>query len=149
MEATRLAKSVPELRTPAIAAVAGTSLIGASAGSLGGPFQPPSSARSGSLWGVLVVLIAARLIRSPRRATFSNVALYAATFATACLTGVGLQHAHHGRIRRSSAAVLCRLAPAACGRRRGAASTYSTLPWSGCSSLPHWCLTRGSPSEQH
>ncbi|HEX6758360.1 MAG TPA: hypothetical protein VF086_08085, partial [Propionibacteriaceae bacterium] len=72
MEATRLAKSVPELRTPAIAAVAGTSLIGASAGSLGGPLPAAIFGAVGFAWGVLVVLIAARLIRSPRRATFSN-----------------------------------------------------------------------------
>ena len=78
------------MRTPAIAAVAGTSLIGASAGSLGGPVPAVIFGAVGFAWGVLVVLIAARLIRSPRRATFSNVALYAATFATACLTGVGL-----------------------------------------------------------
>jgi hypothetical protein len=90
MGATRLAGFVPELRIPAIAVVVGTSLIGASAGSLGGPFPAAVFGAVGFAWGVLVVLIAARLIRAPRRATFGNLALYAATFATACLTGVGL-----------------------------------------------------------
>jgi len=78
------------LRIPAIAAAVGTSLIGASAGSLGGPFPAAIFGAVGFAWGVLAVMIAKRLIRSPRRATFGNVALYAATFATACLTGVGL-----------------------------------------------------------
>jgi hypothetical protein len=85
MDATRLAGFVPELRIPGIAVVVGTSLIGASAGSLGGPFPAAIFGAVGFAWGVLCVLIAARLIRSPRRATFGNVALYAATFATACL----------------------------------------------------------------
>jgi hypothetical protein len=88
MDATRLAEA--GVRTPALVAVAGTTLIGASAGSLGGPIPAAIFGAVGFAWGVVVVLIAARLIRSPRRATFSNVALYAATFATACLTGVGL-----------------------------------------------------------
>ena len=90
MGGKRPAESAPELRIPAIAVVVGTSLIGASAGSLGGPFPAAIFGAVGFAWGVLVVLICARLIRSPRRATFGNVALYAATFATACLTGVGL-----------------------------------------------------------
>jgi hypothetical protein len=90
MDATLRGGFVPELRIPAIAAVAGTSLIGASAGSLGGPFPAAIFGAVGFAWGVLAVMIAARLIRSPRRATFGNVALYVATFATACLTGVGL-----------------------------------------------------------
>jgi hypothetical protein len=90
MDATRRAEFVPELRIPAIAAVAGTSLIGASAGGLGGPVPAAIFGAVGFAWGVLAVMIAKRLSRSPRRATFSNVALYAATFATACLTGVGL-----------------------------------------------------------
>ena len=91
MDATLRGGFVPELRSPAIAAVAGTSLIGASAGSLGGPFPAAIFGAVGFAWGVLAVMIAKRLNRSPRRATFSNVALFAATFATACLTGVGLQ----------------------------------------------------------
>jgi hypothetical protein len=90
MGATRRAGFVPELRIPAIAAAVGTSLIGASAGSLGGPFPAAIFGAVGFAWGVLAVMIAERLNRSPRRATFGNVALYAATFATACLTGVGL-----------------------------------------------------------
>jgi hypothetical protein len=88
MDTTRLAEA--GVRTPTLVAVAGTTLIGASAGSLGGPIPAAILGAVGFAWGVVVVLIAARLIRSPRRATFSNVALYAATFATACLTGVGL-----------------------------------------------------------
>jgi hypothetical protein len=35
--------------------------------------------------------VARRLTRSSRRAMFANVSLYTATFAIACLTGVGLQ----------------------------------------------------------
>jgi hypothetical protein len=85
MDATRLAEA--GVRTPALVAVAGTTLMGASAGSLGGPIPAAIFGAVGFAWGVVVVLIAARLIRSPRRATFSNVALYAATFATACLIG--------------------------------------------------------------
>jgi hypothetical protein len=72
MDATRLAGFVPELRIPGIAVVVGTSLIGASAGSLGGPFPAAIFGAVGFAWGVLCVLIAARLIRSPRRATFGK-----------------------------------------------------------------------------
>jgi hypothetical protein len=67
MGGKRPAESAPELRIPAIAVVVGTSLIGASAGSLGGPFPAAIFGAVGFAWGVLVVLIGARLIRSPRR----------------------------------------------------------------------------------
>ena len=78
-------------RIPAITAVAGTSLIGFSAGTLGGPVAAMIFGAIGFLWGVLAFLLARRLTGSSRRAVFANISLYTATFAITCLTGVGLQ----------------------------------------------------------
>jgi hypothetical protein len=78
-------------RIPAIAAVAGTSLVGVSAGTLGGPVAAMIFGAVGLLWGLLAFVVARRLTGSSRRATFANVSLYAAAFAITCLTGVGLQ----------------------------------------------------------
>ena len=78
-------------RTPAIAAVAGTSLIGLTAGTLGGPVAAMIFGAVGFLWGMLAVFLAKRLSRSAHRVTFANISLYTATFAITCLTGVGLQ----------------------------------------------------------
>ena len=78
-------------RIPAIAAVAGTSLVGFTAGTLGGPFAAMIFGALGFLWGLLAFVVARRLTRSSRRAMFANVSLYTATFAITCLTGVGLQ----------------------------------------------------------
>jgi hypothetical protein len=78
-------------RVPATAAVAGTSLVGFSAGTLGGPVAAMIFGAVGFLWGVLAVLVAKRLTRSSRPTVFANVSLYAATFASTCLTGLGLQ----------------------------------------------------------
>jgi hypothetical protein len=92
MDATRrLTVSTQELRIPAIVVVAGTSLIGASAGSLGGPFAAALFGLVGFAGGGLAVLVSLRLNRSPRRAMFANAALYVATLAMAALTGVGFQ----------------------------------------------------------
>jgi hypothetical protein len=78
-------------RTPAITAMAGTSLVGFTAGTLGGPFAAMIFGAVGFLYGLLAFAVARRLTRSSRRAMFANVSLYAATFAITCLTGVGLQ----------------------------------------------------------
>jgi hypothetical protein len=78
-------------RVPVIVAVAGTSLVGLSAGTLGGPVAAMIFGAVGLLWGLLAFFVAKRLARSPRHAAFANVSLYAATFAITCLTGVGLQ----------------------------------------------------------
>jgi hypothetical protein len=78
-------------RIPAIAAVAGTSLVGFSAGTLGGPVAAMTFGAIGFLWGVLAFLLARRLNGSSRRAMFANISLYTATFAITGLTGVGLQ----------------------------------------------------------
>jgi hypothetical protein len=78
-------------RIPAITAVAGTSLIGFSAGTLGGPVAAMIFAVIGFLWGVLAFLLARRLTGSARRTMFANISLYTTTFAITCLTGVGLQ----------------------------------------------------------
>jgi hypothetical protein len=72
-------------------AVTGTTLIGASAGSLGGGFSALIFAMVGLVWGLLAVRVATRLNRSWRRATFANASVYAAAFAAALLTGVGLE----------------------------------------------------------
>ena len=78
-------------RIPAIAAVAGTSLVGFTAGTLGGPFVAVIFGAVGFFWGLLAFIVARRLTRSAHHATFANVSLYTATFAITCLTGVGLQ----------------------------------------------------------
>ena len=78
-------------RIPAIAAVAGTSLIGFTAGTLGGPFAALIFGAVGFLWGLLAFVVARRATRSSHRAMFANVSLYTATVAITCLTGVGLQ----------------------------------------------------------
>ena len=78
-------------RIPAIAAVAGTSLIGFTAGTLGGPFAAMIFGAVGFLWGLLAFVVARRATRSSHRAMFANVSLYTATVAITCLTGVGLQ----------------------------------------------------------
>jgi hypothetical protein len=78
-------------RIPAIVAVAGTSLIGFTAGTLGGPVAAMISGAVGFLWGMLAVFVAKRLTRSAHRVAFANISLYAATFAITCLTGVGFQ----------------------------------------------------------
>jgi hypothetical protein len=78
-------------RIPAIAAVAGTSLVGFTAGTLAGPLAAMIFGAVGFLWGLLAFIVARRLTRSSHRAMFANVSLYTATFAITCLTGVGLQ----------------------------------------------------------
>jgi len=78
-------------RIPAIATVAGTSLVGFTAGTLGGPVAAMIFGAVGFLWGLLAVVVARRATRSSRRTIFANVSLYAATFAITCLAGVGLQ----------------------------------------------------------
>jgi hypothetical protein len=78
-------------RIPAIAGVAGTSLVGFTAGTLGGPFAAMIFGAVGFLWGLFAFVVARRLTRSSRRAMYANISLYAATFAITCLTGVGLQ----------------------------------------------------------
>src|SRR5215216_5088231 len=78
-------------RLPAIATVAGTSLVGITAGTLGGPVAAMIFGAVGFLWGLLAVVVARRLTRSSHRAMLANIGLYTATFAITCLTGVGLQ----------------------------------------------------------
>ena len=55
-------------RIPAIAAVAGTSLVGFAAGILGGPVAAMIFGAVGFLWGLLAFVVARRLTRSSRRA---------------------------------------------------------------------------------
>ncbi len=74
----------------AIAAVSGTSLVGFTAGTLGGPIGALILRAAGFLWGLLGFIVARRLGRSSHRAMFADVSLYTATFAITCLTGVGL-----------------------------------------------------------